>query len=107
MTLAPAVVLMIVGGSITSERSFTGGVLFIVGFLMAAVAITFLGPSSYHMDVTNGHVLVIRRYCLVSACVMAFVLICGHLCALLAVVGSGVRFTREFTRCSGSIFTLL
>jgi hypothetical protein len=69
MTLTPAILLMIIGGTVTTGSEKAGAGMFLGGFILAILALLWLGPSSYQMDVANGHVMVIRRHCIVRASV--------------------------------------
>lgn len=65
MTVTPGLLLMIIGGSLDGSSPAAGAGMFVGGFFLSILAVACLGPSSYVMDVENGRVLIIRRYCLV------------------------------------------
>lgn len=67
MTLPPAVLLMIIGGTVRNESAGAGVGMFVGGFVLALAALFILGPSSYQLDVEGGRVLIVSRYCLVRA----------------------------------------
>jgi ribose/xylose/arabinose/galactoside ABC-type transport system permease subunit len=67
MTLTPSILLMVIGATVTTGSEKAGAGMFLGGFILAILALVWLGPNSYQMDVANGHVMIIRRHCIVRA----------------------------------------